>query len=259
MKHIFIYLTIIVLSMLCVVIIKTNSEKLPAKIYTVNTYYSYVIDHNDTIDLFFYINDDHVLEDEDAYDIIYLENDDQSKSLSLDVQALKYVDDESYLGETYHKYVLMLDMPTLNVGFKIDEMYASIYLINGQHYRFYMGSLSLYKPVQEEMSYLDWQGLSAIKKEGSKLSRIHEIYITYLHLDKTITYVEIGEEKQVSHTIEDDKITLTLADENQLLYATPIIIHYLDDTIQIIDYFLYINDFQILKESGYLLNGYELS
>lgn len=259
MKHIFIYLSIMILAIICVALIKFNQEVIPTKVYTVDTYYSYVIDRDDTIDLYFYLNKTHILKDIEAYDFVQVEDDEKSKSLSLDVHALKYIDDEFYLGETYQKYVLMLDMPRLNASFKIDDMYASIYLTNGDHYRFHMGSISLYHANKEEMNHLDWESLSAVKKEGYTMSRIYEIYVEFLSLNQIISYIEIGFEKNVDYSIDDHKLTIHINDEQQLLYATPIMICFMDDTIQIIDYFVYINDFQILKESGHLLNGYELS
>lgn len=259
MKHIFIYISIMILAIICVALIKLNREVVPAKVYTVDTYYSYVIDRDDTIDFFFYLNKTHVLKDIEAYDFVQIEDEKKSKSLSLDVHALKYINDEVYLGETYQKYVLMLDMPILNASFEIDDMYASIYLTNGEYYRFHMGSISLYHANKEEMEHLDWESLSAVKKEGYTLSRIYEIYVAFISLNQMVSHIEIGINQNVGYNIDDHKLTIHINDDQQLLYATPIIIYFVDDTIQIIDYFVYINDYQILKESGHLLNGYELS
>lgn len=258
MKHIIFYISLILIAILLVVIIKVNQEIIPLKLYTVDTYYSYMIEDDETIDVIFYLNGKHPLTDQDNYMEVNLSSEDLSEMLSLSIDELKSIGHESYLGETYTKYMLKLNMPSINQSFAIDELYLNVRLLNDDEYQFYLGSLSLYMS-NDPCDALNWHALEGIKEEQSKLSRLYQIYISYQNLSKGIEDIYIGYEHPVSFDISNDKITLTIKDERKLLYGCPIVITFNDHTSQVIDYFIYINDYEILKESGMLLHGYLLS
>jgi len=258
MKKILVYVSICVFALLAVFFIKYNQKVIPPKLYTVYTYYSYTLD-DETIDIFFYLNKEHPLIDEQSYDHISIENSDQSKKVALTLNDIKYVYDEVYLGETYQKYVWIFEMPHMSQHFIIDDALLNITLLNGNNYQFNIGTISLYKFDESENDALNWRSLEASKKENGLISRMHQIYISYDDLSKTIENIELGVNDLVDYQIDHNQITITIDDEHQLFYATPIIINYLDGTSQKIDYFIYINDYYILKESGYLLYGYAIS
>lgn len=258
MKHIIFYMSLVLVAILLVVLIKINQEIIPLKLYTVDTYYSYMIKEDETIDVIFYLNGKHPLNDQKNYMEVNLSSKDLNEMLSLSIDELKSVGHESYLGETYTKYMLKLNMPSINQSFVIDDLYLNVRLLNDDSYQFYLGSLSLYLS-SDTCDALEWHALEGIKKEQSKLSRLYQIYISYQSLSKGINDIYIGFEHPVTFDIYDDKITLTIEDESQLLYGCPIVITFSDYTSLVIDYFLYINDYEILKESGMLLHGYVLS
>ncbi len=259
MKNIIIYMTMLCIACLMVWIIKINDEVNPTKLYTVDTYYSYIVDTNETLDVIFYINQTHPLSDIDQYLDVDIENETRSMMLSMQPNSLKTVGEEVYLGEAYNKYMLSLDLPSINQSFYIDEAYIDITLVNNNSFIFYIGTVSLFTSEKTVVSSLDWTSLSAKKEQGILKSRLSEIDIEYNRLDKTISHIDLGVDFSVNYDLDDNLLTLMINDENQLFYACPVIIVYETGDIQIIDYFLYINDLQILKESGMMLNGYLLS
>jgi len=258
MKNVLVYVSLCVIALLTVFIIKYNQEVIPPKLYTVNTYYSYTF-NDESIDIFFYLNQEHPLTDEQSYDHISIENSDQSKKVALTLNDIKYVYDETYLGETYQKYVWIFEMPDMNQHFIIDDALLNITLLNGNTYQFNIGTLSLYKFDASGSDALNWTSLKADKKENALISRMHHIYISYDDLSKNIESIQLGVDDLINYNVESDQIIITIEDKHQLFYATPIIITYTDGTRQLIDYFIYINDYYILKESGYLLYGYAVN
>ncbi|MFA6800766.1 MAG: hypothetical protein WCR19_01505 [Acholeplasmataceae bacterium] len=259
MKQVIIYISMIVVAFLMIFIIKYNEAKQPIKIYFVNTYYSYVLDEEETIDIMFFINHDYPILDTNNYMDVKIYNEDQSKQMTLSALEINLMGSESYLGETYEKYMLELQMPQINQSFYIDDAILEITLTNDDIYQFYFGTLSLFYSEQSEVNIIDWQSLSAIKDAETSISRIKEIYVAFNEINQTIDEIYIGANHQVNWTINDDKLILTIDYDKQLLYACPIMIYNDQGDIQIIDYFLYINDYQILKESGMMLYGYLLS
>ncbi len=258
MKHVIIYISMALIAFVMVWLVRTNEEVVPIKVYTVDTMYSYIIDNDETIDLNFYINDIHPLTDINSYLDFSIENEDCSKLIEVEPLGIKSIGNETYLGESYNKYQIEIKMPIINQSFTIDDAYIHIELEGDLVYRFYIGSLSLYQP-NEMVKAFDWYSLSAVKASNNQISRFSKIFIEYTQIDKTISYIELAKDYRVDYTLDEEILTLDIKDENRLYYATPVIIHYVTGEEEIINYFLYINDFQILKESGVLLHVYMLS
>ena len=256
MKHIFIYVTLFCLALLMVYVIKTNAKTPPIKLYTVDTYYSYILKDDETIDITFYLNTSYLLEEKTSYAETTLHNEDGTKQLDVEISSITSAGSENYLGESYDKYIWSFYMPSMNQSFYLEDGYLNIILDNDMELDLYFGSLSLYY-VESQVSYLNWTALSAIKGD-TDINRMHQIMIEYDDIDQTIDHINLGVDQEVEFEL-DQILTLTLPDKNQCLNACPIIITYHNGDIEVIDYFIYIKDYQILKESGLMLYGYLLS
>lgn len=244
---------------LMIVLIKYNEKVPPQKIYSISTYYSYIVKPDEKISINLYFNSDTYMLDLSYYQDTYIANSDETKKLSVQLNEIKYKQTETYLGETYDCYSFIFMMPSLNQSFYINDALLYLYMINDDHYALKIGDISLYYMNSSEVDYLDWTSLSATKDEGILLSRMHDLYIEYVHIDKQINHIYLGYDYEVEFHINDDLISIMIPYDDFLLYACPIMILYSNDEIQIIDYFVYIKDYQILKESGMLLHGYLLS
>jgi hypothetical protein len=56
-----------------------------------------------------------------------------------------------------------------------------------------------------------------------------------------------------------NQLILSIPYQESLLYDVPIIITFVDDSVQTLDNFPYIIDYQVIKESGPLLHVYALN
>jgi hypothetical protein len=259
MKHIIIYISLVLLAGTLVWFIKENEEIVPLKLYTLDTYYSFINQEDETIDLSFYINGKHPLIDIDSYMSTEVTDEEAHKKLSLDLIDIKMVATENYLGETYEKYMLIFEMPRLNQSFYIEDAYLNIVLLNQDTYQLFVGSFSLYEIEESDDEILLWRSLSAIKGTDVDINRMSQITVEFDALYQNISSVELGYQYEMNYEVTEDALLINIFDDQQLFYACPIIIHYVNGKSEVIDYFIYINDYQMMKQSGLLLHGYLLS
>jgi hypothetical protein len=187
-----------------------------------------------------------------------LHNLDHSKSIELDLKDVLYLHQEAYLNENYYKYSYVFDMPLLGYDFDIIDSYLEILLVNDDLYDIFIGSIS-FKTIDENESLINWTALSGKKEENQYLSRLYEIDIEYQELLDDIKYIQVGNFYDVSFEVSNDLITLTIPYENKLFYACPIFITYENNSVNSINYFVYIKDFETLKQSGQLIYHYALN
>jgi len=259
MRNLIFYLCVGLLSATLVVISINNVPKRIRKVIFVETTYTYLAKENLEMDVFLYVNmKNDPLTDQNAYDYLYLSNLGDTKRLEVSVKGISSSHYETYLGEDYLKCRLTLVMPYLFGHFEIKDLYLSVFLENREHYQFQLGSLFI-SDIESTSNHFDWIGLNGIKKENVLLSRLGEIHIDYHQLNNPISELSLGTDDQVSFSLMQDKLIISIAQKNSLLYNVPIIITYADGTHQVIDNFPYIIDYQVIKESGPLLNVYALN
>jgi hypothetical protein len=259
MKNIIFYLFVVLLSATLVVIFINHVPKRIRKIIFVETTYSYLAKENLEMDVFFYVNmKNDPLTDKNAYDYLYVSNLDDTKRIEVSIKGISSSHYETYLGEDYLKCRLTLVMPYLFGQFEIKDLYLSVYLENRDYYQFKLGSLFI-SDFENTSNHLDWSGLNGIKREQVLLSRLGEIHIDYQHLHHPILSLTIGTDDQVSFSLMQNKLMIQITHKQALLYNVPIIITFVDGTVQLIDNFPYIIDYQVIKESGPLLNVYALN
>jgi hypothetical protein len=259
MKNIVFYVFVLLLSATLVYIIIENKPKRISKIIFVETTYSYLAQENLEMDVSFYVNmKNNPLVSKDSYDYLYLSNHADSKRLEVTIKEMTSSHYESYLGEDYLKYTMTLFMPYLFGDFEIEDLFISVYLMNLEQHIFKLGSLFI-KDVSSSSNHLNWTGLNGIKEEHIYLSRLGEIHMDYLHLGMPIESISMGTDDQVTFSILEDVLVIDIVYQPTLLYDVPLIITFIDDTVQTIQNFPYIIDYQIIKESGPLLHVYALN
>ena len=258
MKNLVIYVFIIVTVIFMVMIINKNEETRTPKILTVDTYYSYIDALDDVFYIDFYLSTSiHPLTEINAYLSVMIHDEAFDKSLDLNLFDIIYRHQETYLHETYYKYSYVFDMPALAYDFDILDCYLEISLTNESIYDLYVGSLSL-KTVRDDSHHLEWSALSGLKKEGSYLSRLDTITIHYEKIDENISHISLGNLYDVTFQVIEDEIIITIPFKAQLFYACPIIMIFADNETEVFNYFIYINDYEILKQSGQLIYYYAL-
>ncbi len=260
MKQLLVYMFMIVTVVFMVILISKNEEEISVKLLTVDTYYSFIDTESESIYIDFYLSDhNHPLIDKQSYDQLEIHNDDHSKSMYLSLTDVIFQHEEYYLSDTYYKYSYIIEMPLLGYDFDIEDCYLTINLVNQETYDIFIGSLSLKTVEDNNESPLDWTSLSGMKMVSSYLSRLHQIQIDYVTLNKTITNVSVGSLYQSDFELVNNQLKINIFYKQQLFYACPIVITFEDQTTTIINYFIYIKDFETLKQSGQLIYHYALN
>lgn len=259
MKHIFIYVFMVSLVVFMVILINKNRKEIEPILLSIDSYYSYIDQEGELGYIDFYLNTNiHPILDIKSYDNLKLHNQDRSKSIELDIKDVLFLHQETYLNDTYLKYSFSFDVPLLGYDFDIESCYMEIILVNEEIYDIYIGSIS-FKTIDQIENSIDWTGLSATKENGQYLSRINEINVEYDTLSNEIRKITVGNLYDVSFSLKDNVLTIHIPYIEQLFYACPIYITYVDDQKDLINYFVYIKDFETLKQSGQLIYHYALN
>jgi hypothetical protein len=240
-------------------IILNNEPKQSAKLLSISTTYSYLYDEDQTIEVPLFINHKkHPLNHIDSYQSLYLSDENEQKRLEVSLKEIKKAHFESYLGEVYQLIILVLDLPYMDNVFEISECYLHLNLVNQETYQIMIGDFHMTYQ-ESNTDALLWDSLYGIKAENTFLSRIFEIHIPYQTLHKDILSVSVGTSDILSFRLEDSILKIQILHRSMLLYDVPVIITYTDQSIQTIQNFRYIIDYQLLKESGPLVHIYALN
>jgi hypothetical protein len=260
MKHIIVYIMMVMVVVFMVILINKNQEIKSFKLLTVDTYYSYIDSEDSYVYVDFYLNTKkHPMVDENSYQSLSIHNQDETKSMDLLLVEVIEQHQETYLNEMYYKYTFHLEPPLLGYDFSIDECYLKVELLNETSYDLFIGAISFQTVYEDDIKHMDWNSLSGIKLEGSYLSRLKQIEIEYMTLDENIEAISVGPLYDVSYEIKNQKVIIDIPNHMQLFYACPIIITFEDNLVQVINYFVYIKDYEILKQSGQLIYHYALN
>jgi len=256
MKHILYYVLVVFISATLVLIMILNEKKIPEKIITVASNYSYIYETEKEFIIPIYINSEkNLLSFKDSYQIVYLTNELETKKIEIDLIKIVKDQKELYLNESFTKYHLYFYLPFLGEDFYIDDLYIHIGLQNDQFYKFYLGTFSLFS-LDLKNDQINWTSLSGLKKENSFLSRLSEIHIEYDQLLANIIDIKVDHITNVTFQILENKIIIKLEEKPYLLNFVPIVIFYDNLDIDVIFEFNYVKDYQILKESGQLIYIY---
>lgn len=259
MKHLIFYIFIVMLAMTMTYLILHNEPKQSPKLLTISTTYTYVYDENQTMEVPVFINHKkHPLNEMSSYQVLYLSDLDDQKRLEMNLLSIKKAHFESFLGETYQLITLILDLPYIDGSFEIKDAYLHINLVNQDTYAFLIGDVFINFQTSDQDS-LVWESLYGLKAENKFLSRLSEIHIPYQSLDKDISSISIGSDDMLSYTLQDSVLKIHILHQDKLLYDVPVMITYTDQSVQTIQNFRYMIDYQLLQESGPLVNIYALN
>ena len=258
MKQIVIYVFMTVLVIFMVILINKNEKNISLKVLTVDTYYSFLDQEDEMIFIDFYLSTKmHPLSELNSYSQLVLHDESYDKSLNMALSHVFYRHQETYLNDAYYKYTYALETPLLGHDFDILECFMNIELINGDTYDFYIGSFSL-KTATDDSDHLSWTELSGIKKPESYLSRLDKVTILFDALDENIEHISFGNLYDVTFEVIDHKINIQIPYQEQIFNACPIILRFADQEVEVFNYFVFINDYEILKQSGQLIYHYAL-
>ena len=259
MKHIVLIFSLVIIFLMMVVMIINHQEKPPMRLLSTQKYYSYLYEDEKQMQVVLYINDlTHPIVNQESYESINLSNLDQTKNLEMTLNKVTLDSEEVYLNETYMQMTLFMEIPNLNQDFQIEDLYLEIHLVNEDAYFISLGSLSLIYTLSNS-DYLDWTALDGLKNASFFISRLGEVTIEYQTLDQEIEKILIGYNYEAEFSIYPDSLVLTIPFENLLLDEIPVIIYFQSGHVQTIANFRYMFNYQILKESGLLINTYALN
>jgi len=258
MNHAVFYFSLVAIFLSMAVVILNNQEKMPSKLISVLRYYSYIDSDNNEMEVVLYLNDlKHPIVDVTSYENTYLTNRDETKKIETFINKIAIGHTEYYLGETYTQIILSLGLPYLNQDYLIEEALLNIELLNGDEYSIEIGEFSLMRD-HNYISNLEWSGLKGLKNENQFTARLSKIFVDYFLLNKPILEIYIGVDFLVNFSVEENQLILQIPCEDMLLLRVPIRIIYENGEIETIPSFRYLIDYQILKESGFLIRTYVL-
>jgi len=236
-----------------------NQEKIIPKVLTIDTTYTYLSGENQKMEVSLYINHKHhPINDQQAYQFIYLSDQEKTKRIEVELINIKKGHFETYLHETYQQITLYFKLPYISANLDMMDAYLNITLINQANYQFFLGDF-FYSNIYSDGEFLDWTGLHGLKEENQFISRLKTIIIPFTHLEKEIENISLGTTDFTTFKIEEKTLHLTIEKRSQLLFNVPLIITYHDQSIQTISNFRYFIDYQTLKESGPMVNIYALN
>lgn len=258
MKTVMFYVVSLVLVIAMAIIIYYDKPMISPQMIAVDREYVLIAGRDTTIDIPLYINiSNHDFLNTEHHISAYLTS--ASGSKKMDIQLLDIIkgQQEFYLDMLWTERIFIYDFSLTGFDFKIDDCYLDVTLESGHNYLIRLGRLAIVD-VDEGSEHLDWNALSATKKEHSLFSRIDTIRIEYIKLNTEIDAISIGIDEDCVFTRHDDYIVIDVPRRPYLLNRVPVIIDFTDGTVQVIDSFTYIIDHHILKESGFLVTTYAL-
>lgn len=257
MKKLGFYLLTLILVVVLIYFIRNNQRITHPKAITVATYYDYLYNGEQNIEIPIYLNDiHHPLTDLALYSDTYLSSLDETKKLGVDLLHIYKEHQESYLSETYLKYIFVFEMPYLGSDYYIEDCYLTLRLDAHQAYTFYIGQMMLHSQ-RSSNGPLDYLSLHGVKRENQQLSRVEKIHLE-LNRVVDIQQIWIGQNMDATYTWNNQTLIIELPKADYLLYDFPIIITYAQGEL-VVHNFKFMIDYVILEESGTLLSIYDLS
>lgn len=247
-----------------IAIIVSNKPKVSAKILTVETEYNYVYTDTKKITIKIFSNKiKHKVHFIDNINYVFLENNDQTNRFELDLEEISYSHEEKYIGDDYYCYNYHFKMPRLESNLLLEDAKLHITMINGDNYSLSIGSFQfLYYPEVGLEKVVKILGEYGYKQEGSEFSRLNKIILEVESLKNvTIESITIDSQVNLDFEIKDSEIIILIPFKRIALFQAPIIINLTKDgisTTQVVDNFLFFNDYHTLETSSDLCNLYEI-
>ena len=258
MKRILFYLSVILFSVMLGFILERMKPKKVGKLLSIDTEYAYLMEKDAIGMISFYVNQtNHPVVSKDDITRMILRDQRNISLIELQLYMIEKGHEEVYLNEHFAKYALHFMMPSLSEDWVFEDAHLTIELLDQREYTIKLGRLTFFTPSMEE-SYLDWTSLEGKKAKNDLRSRLHTITITYAGEIKPIEKIMIGTKVDLMHEITLQLLTIHIPNDTFTLYHVPVIICYLDGSKDTLYPFPFFTDYHMLKESGPMINVYQL-
>lgn len=234
-------------------IIEHNSPQPKTVLISVETTYSKLYDDQTPLTVPIYISAHaHEMLSETYINHIQLIDEDAGFELLIDGYHISYGHQETYVNEVFQQVLFHMEMPYFGRDLTMLNAELIIDMTDGKTHRMPIGQLHLVHRIEGMVNRLDVKSQYGIKQTGDTLSRLHEVHLHVYEQPQGINRMDIGG-IEVSYLLDGMILKLSIPYDDSLLYDVPIRIYYDDGHIDHIDNFIYIIDYEILKESGPLL------
>lgn len=258
MKRLLFYVAMFLLALLVGYIVKEMRPDQVNKLLSIDTEYAFLMEDGQMGTLLYYINDDnHELTHPESYARIVIKDRLNSSLIELTLYDVKLGHEENYLGEHFKRIILTFIVPIFSEDWIFEDAYLCVDTVMQNSYDIRLGRLSFYQKSWDEPK-MNWTSLDGRKEVGELKSRLGEIELVFDHEIPEISNIDVGTKASVSHIVQQNKLTITISNNDYLLYEVPIIITFIDGTKQTLSHFRYMIDYFMLKESGPLINVYTL-
>ncbi|MGI6782288.1 MAG: hypothetical protein ACOX56_05645 [Acholeplasmataceae bacterium] len=247
-----------------IAVIVTNKPKVSPKLLTVKTEYNYVYTDTKRVTIKIYSNKSkHKTHFIDNINYAFLVNEDESNRFELELLEINYSHSEKYIGDEFYCYNYHFKMPRLETNMLIDNAYLEIQLVDGTNYLLEIGKFQfLYYPNVGEEHVIKILGLYGYKQEGSEFPRLNKIIIETSDLaNTTVESISIDGTNDLIYHINQNEIHIEIPFSRVSLFQAPLILTLTKDgttSIQVIDNFLYFNDYHTLEIGSDLCHIYEV-
>ena len=153
----------------------------------------------------------------ESYDSVYIKSNDDLTLINVTLQSITKTIEDEYLGEIYFLYEFKVYLPKLDNDLSIDNALLVIDLINGKHYEFSIGRVSLFYK-KYNLIEGNWTNIRAIKDDKNNLSRAK--YVEIILEDNNIIdldYVKINAFTELIYNINDNVLMIEIPFEQYLL------------------------------------------
>lgn len=260
MKKAFIITLSLIFLSLMLYIVFNNKPIQTAKALSVFKDYSYTYDTEQALKIDLYLNKvDQPLMYKESYDSVYIKSNDDLTLINVTLQSITKTIEDEYLGEIYFLYEFKVYLPKLDNDLSIDNALLVIDLINGKHYEFSIGRVSLFYK-KYHLIEGNWTNIRAIKDDKNNLSRAK--YVEIILEDNNIIdldYVKINAFTELIYNINDNVLMIEIPFEQYLLNQFSLIVSINQNETFIIGNHVFIIDYKILTYASSLINVYETS
>lgn len=246
-----------------IAIIVTNKPKVSDKLLTVETEYNYVYTDSKVITIKLYSNKKkHKIHHKENINFSFLVSNDDTTRFELDLLDIKYSHEEKYVDDDYYSYNYHFKMPRLEANLLIDDAYLEIQLVDGTTYLMAIGKFKfLYYPHVGVEKLIKVDGLHGYKLQGSEFPRLNKIILEANSLDNTIIEsISIDGETNLNFEINQNEIQIIIPFKRIALFQAPLILTITKNgqtSVQVVDNFLFFNDYQTLEIASDICHLYE--
>lgn len=256
MKKVLPYLIVILSLFALFILIFTNKEKNSTKIITIDTLHSYLYTQDQLIEIPIYSSNDQLIKEIDAYEQTYLYNN-NNKKLIIDLVDITFSHQETFLGDSYSKYIFKFLMPNLTEEFSIKNAYLKIVFINNDEYSFKIGDL--YLNYYESSAFNQWQSIDSKRNQESlKSVQMDVIEIDFEKIPNNIKKIQIEPNTTLKYDVVNNKLLINIPNYNLLINNIPLWIELTSGEYITFNNHYYIIDYDTLEKAGKLLNYYAI-